>query len=130
MIERDGYLETIEQGRELIEEYVAEMESRKVVLPEEVALAIDSFLSNGSDCDYIIQQISAHLLGKGSTNRIRILKDYAESNGYDLISALVNSYTIEEPEPTPKEKAIQWVIMNGAVARGKSAHDVVTAIIS
>lgn len=85
-----------------------EEESAKVSLPQEVAGAIQSFRDEGKDVDYIVRAMVAKSWGT-PTKRLQILLDYAANNGFKLISALVNGYTVER-DMSSLEKEITVMI--------------------
>lgn len=97
MIERDGYLAHIN-----LENLGSKL--RKVVLPKKVAMAIDAFRLTGHDTDHIIRCLVDRSVSGTPTDRLQTLIDFARVRGYEFISALVNDFTIEEPEKTDEDK--------------------------
>jgi hypothetical protein len=90
-------------------EVVEPSESKKVELPKEVADVIDDFKKDGRDVDYIARYLTCYSCENSLTKRIRILREYAQENGFSLLAALANGYTVEE-EPTVEEKIKDRVI--------------------
>lgn len=124
----------------LLRELKEAKEAKKVVLPREVAEAIEVMKKDDFSNLEIIQALVPYPFERGEhvqkaidciNDFITVDADYLDIERCDLLmEALVNDYTVEEPEVTPKQKAIQYLIKTEAVARGKSAHDVVTAVMS
>ncbi|OBZ08016.1 hypothetical protein [Bacillus sp. FJAT-26390] len=77
----------------------AQLEAKKVVLPKEVAEAIEDYRSGGHDTDYIIRALASRSGGM-PLPRLQTLLDYAADHGHQLIDALVNDFTVEEPLTT------------------------------
>ncbi|WP_055108928.1 hypothetical protein [Paenibacillus ihumii] len=74
----------------------------KVMLPRDVAEAIESFRDEGHDNDYIMRYLARDLSNGGTpSNRLVTLKNYSRENGGQLIQALANGYTVEQ---SPEER--------------------------
>jgi hypothetical protein len=103
----DNIVHLSSECRRLERELEAGREAKKVVVPREVAEAIEDFYSDGSDVDYIIKCINI-VSNATPTERLKTLKTFAANNGFILICALVNGYTVEEPaeeaKPTTEER--------------------------
>jgi len=76
-------------------------EGKKVALPREVAEALQVVISQGNT---IVNIIYHYASGEAYTTKVgKVLADFASDNFDLFLSALVNSYTVEE-EPTTEDK--------------------------
>lgn len=86
-------------------------EPEKVPLPKEVAEALDSFKAEGRDIDYIIEWlVYENKYDMTISQRIISLKEYARNNGRNLISALVNGYTVEKTKEERLREGLDSVV--------------------
>jgi hypothetical protein len=114
------------------------LEAKKVPLPREVAEAIERLRLADAEWGIennnfsILDVVNQSLRGKVYSTDGSIIAAWIgkiREKRERLVTALVNGFTVEL-EPTPKQKAIQHLIKGDMVARGHSAHDVVTEIMS
>lgn len=105
-------------------------EGKKVPLPREVAEAIKHYSSHGFINTHGIYSAILREENKKAKDARQFLIASCENPWDLLMEALVNGYTVEEPEQTSKQKAIRYLIDKNLIATGYSAHDVVTEIMS
>lgn len=105
--EREGWIEISNQLKEenklLKLDLEKAQETKTVMIPRDVADAIQSYRNAGHDTDYIVGM----LLDISITHpvaRLKVLRDYAFKNGFLLIAALLNAYTVE---PSKEERLHQ-----------------------
>lgn len=112
--------------RRLEGEVDAAREVKKVVLPREVAEALDNFRHDGRDNDYIVEWLAHKFDQVEPTDRLATLKRYAKVYGGNLVQALVNGYTVEEP--ADEESTIEDILKDRFLSM--FAHYNVAAAIS
>ncbi|OMF35234.1 hypothetical protein BK133_11015 [Paenibacillus sp. FSL H8-0548] len=95
----------IDNVAQLASELNETREAKKVSLPREVAEVVESLVIDGRDIDYIVWHMTAYGDRHCYSDRVNIIREYAFENGWTLISALVNGYTVEEP-PSTEDKIV------------------------
>lgn len=99
---REERAELMRQNARLQKALDEEIETKKVELPWYVADAIEDFRVEGKDVDYIIQQLTVSL-PFGTSQRLRVLREFAIDNGLMLVRALVNGYKVDA-KSTPEDR--------------------------
>lgn len=75
--------------------------SEKVILPRDVAKAIEAIIGRGGEDKDII----AYAMDRYTVKDASVIFHYAQENFHDIMSALVNGYTVEQ---TPEEKVREY----------------------
>lgn len=92
-----------------------ELDAKKVVLPKEVAIALDTLKKCGYTVSGVMHYQKNHKEADDCHDELRVIRNYVCIDGYrkDGLSyadgvtiGIVNDYTIEEPEETTDDKII------------------------
>ncbi|WP_307205636.1 hypothetical protein [Paenibacillus harenae] len=91
----DNVIQLQRENKRLMDEVDEARKANKVMLPREVAEALDFFKNEGVDADAVMRWVECNADGKN----IDIIKRFIRhGKGYDIARAFVNGYTVEHPE--------------------------------
>lgn len=91
----DNVAQLKRENQRLMNEVDEAREVKKVPLPKEVAEALDSYFREGNDVDFIVRTLSLNS-GESARDRLKTIKRFAASNGFEFTAALANGYTVEQ----------------------------------
>ncbi|MFC3768320.1 hypothetical protein [Paenibacillus sp. GCM10012303] len=95
----EGKVRTLEYEKQLLLDSVERAVSeapQPMVVPRNVATALQSYRDDGHDVDYVIKNLID--VPFRPRERLKVLADFGRGNGYMLVCALVNGFVAESPD--------------------------------